>query len=153
MFRIIGRLKNSKVGETGIPRIASHLSKITLNFRILTILRPFSHLEERHPRMKNIINFNNPHNKVCEGDPSAVSFILLLPNCRGYTGPGGLGEEYPDAFNCTGGMAGYIDRIALGKHLYRWPTIKVYVFYEFFHLKHSELQLFKGTMSSILPDF
>ena len=43
-------------------------------------------------------------------------------------GPGGLGGGYPEAFNCTGGMAGYIDRIALGKHIYRWPTIKVQIF-------------------------
>ena len=59
----------------------------------------------------------------------AVSFMLVLSICRGYTGPGGLGEGYPEAFNCTGGMAGYIDRVALGKHLYRWPTIKVHAFY------------------------
>ena len=45
--------------------------------------------------------------------------------CRGYTGPGGIGEGFPSAFNCSGGMAGYIDRIALGNHLYRFPTIKV----------------------------
>lgn len=58
-----------------------------------------------------------------------VSFMLVLSICRGYTGPGGLGEGYPEAFNCTGGMAGYIDRVALGKHLYRWPTIKVHAFF------------------------
>ncbi|KAL9989288.1 hypothetical protein ACROYT_G003821 [Oculina patagonica] len=56
----------------------------------------------------------------------ALTFGVDVPGCpKGYTGPGGLGEGYPDAFNCTGGMAGYIDRIALGKHLYRWPTIKI----------------------------
>lgn len=44
---------------------------------------------------------------------------------RGYLGPGGIGQGFPNAFNCTGGMAGYIDRIALGKHIYRFPTIKV----------------------------
>lgn len=49
----------------------------------------------------------------------------LLFYCRGYTGPGGIGEGFPNAFNCSGGMAGYIDRIALGEHLYRFPTIKV----------------------------
>jgi len=43
---------------------------------------------------------------------------------RGYLGPGGIGLGFPNAFNCTGGMAGYIDRIALGKHIYRFPTIK-----------------------------
>lgn len=49
----------------------------------------------------------------------------LLFYCRGYTGPGGIGEGFPSAFNCSGGMAGYIDRIALGNHLYRFLTIKV----------------------------
>lgn len=54
-----------------------------------------------------------------------LTFAVDVPGCpKGYTGPGGLGEGYPEAFNCTGGMAGYIDRIALGKHIYRWPTIK-----------------------------
>lgn len=52
-----------------------------------------------------------------------ISIIILY--CRGYTGPGGIGEGFPSAFNCSGGMAGYIDRIALGNHLYRFPTIKV----------------------------
>lgn len=44
---------------------------------------------------------------------------------RGFIGPGGIGEGFPSAYNCTGGMAGYIDRIALGNHIYRFPTLKV----------------------------
>ena len=45
---------------------------------------------------------------------------------RGYVGPGGLGEGYPEAENCTGGMAGYIDRKFFGvNHIYGHPTSKV----------------------------
>ncbi|RMX42148.1 hypothetical protein pdam_00009424 [Pocillopora damicornis] len=56
----------------------------------------------------------------------ALTYGVDVPGCpKGYTGPGGIGEGYPNAFNCTGGMAGYIDTIALGNHLYRFPTIKV----------------------------
>ncbi|XP_073244370.1 heparan-alpha-glucosaminide N-acetyltransferase-like isoform X1 [Porites lutea] len=55
----------------------------------------------------------------------AVTYAVVVPGCpKGYTGPGGIGEGFPNAFNCSGGMAGYIDRIALGEHLYRFPTIK-----------------------------
>ncbi|XP_076369113.1 heparan-alpha-glucosaminide N-acetyltransferase-like isoform X1 [Tachypleus tridentatus] len=55
-----------------------------------------------------------------------LTFLLAVPGCpRGYLGPGGLhsGGEY---FNCTGGAAGYIDRIVLGEsHMYQHPTAKV----------------------------
>lgn len=45
---------------------------------------------------------------------------------RGYVGPGGIGEDYPEAENCTGGMAGYIDRKLFGEnHIYGHPTSKV----------------------------
>ncbi|XP_022793959.1 heparan-alpha-glucosaminide N-acetyltransferase-like isoform X2 [Stylophora pistillata] len=54
-----------------------------------------------------------------------LTYGVNVPGCpKGYTGPGGIGQGYPDAFKCTGGMAGYIDRIALGNHLYRFPTTK-----------------------------
>lgn len=43
---------------------------------------------------------------------------------RGYNGPGGYHDD-GKYFNCTGGAAGYIDRLILGtKHLYQYPTIK-----------------------------
>ncbi|XP_015754450.1 PREDICTED: heparan-alpha-glucosaminide N-acetyltransferase-like [Acropora digitifera] len=55
----------------------------------------------------------------------ALTFGVDVPGCpKGYLGPGGIGQGFPNASNCTGGMAGYIDRIALGKHIYRLPTIK-----------------------------
>lgn len=52
-----------------------------------------------------------------------VTFALEAPGCpRGYIGPGGLAanESY---INCTGGIAGYIDRHLFGpKHIYQHPT-------------------------------
>lgn len=55
----------------------------------------------------------------------ALTFGVDVPGCpKGYLGPGGIGQGFPEAYNCTGGMAGYIDRIALGTHIYRFPTIK-----------------------------
>lgn len=47
-----------------------------------------------------------------------------MPGCgKGYLGPGGLddGGKY---FNCTGGVAGYIDREVFGHHMYKNATCK-----------------------------
>ncbi|NWH72255.1 HGNAT acetyltransferase, partial [Piaya cayana] len=55
-----------------------------------------------------------------------LTFLLPVPGCpRGYLGPGGIGDfgNYP---NCTGGAAGYIDRLLLGeKHIYQHPSSSV----------------------------
>ncbi|NXY85771.1 HGNAT acetyltransferase, partial [Alcedo cyanopectus] len=55
-----------------------------------------------------------------------LTFLLPVPGCpRGYLGPGGIGDfgNYP---NCTGGAAGYIDRLLLGeKHIYQHPSPSV----------------------------
>nr|XP_026647760.1 heparan-alpha-glucosaminide N-acetyltransferase isoform X2 [Zonotrichia albicollis] len=55
-----------------------------------------------------------------------LTFLLPVPDCpRGYLGPGGIGDfgKYP---NCTGGAAGYIDRLLLGeKHMYQHPSSAV----------------------------
>ncbi|XP_055631012.1 heparan-alpha-glucosaminide N-acetyltransferase [Toxorhynchites rutilus septentrionalis] len=54
-----------------------------------------------------------------------VIFLAPTPDCpSGYFGPGGihLMASYP---NCTGGVAGFIDRVVLGEsHLYQHPTIR-----------------------------
>ena len=53
------------------------------------------------------------------------SIINQYLSLSGYIGPGGLhdGKQYE---NCTGGAAGYIDRIVLGEnHIYGNPTPKV----------------------------
>nr|XP_034993998.1 heparan-alpha-glucosaminide N-acetyltransferase-like isoform X2 [Zootoca vivipara] len=54
-----------------------------------------------------------------------LTFLLPVPGCpRGYLGPGGIGDDgkYP---NCTGGAAGYIDKLVLGEeHIYHYPTCK-----------------------------
>uniref|UniRef100_A0A8C5LRQ1 Heparan-alpha-glucosaminide N-acetyltransferase n=1 Tax=Leptobrachium leishanense TaxID=445787 RepID=A0A8C5LRQ1_9ANUR len=55
-----------------------------------------------------------------------LTFLLPVPDCpKGYLGPGGIGDfgKFP---NCTGGAAGYIDRILLGEgHIYQHPTSNV----------------------------
>ncbi|XP_057704672.1 heparan-alpha-glucosaminide N-acetyltransferase [Corythoichthys intestinalis] len=53
-----------------------------------------------------------------------ITFLLPIPNCpTGYLGAGGIGDYglYP---NCTGGSAGYIDRLIFGDNMYRYPTCK-----------------------------
>ncbi|KAL6439951.1 hypothetical protein ACFW04_002959 [Cataglyphis niger] len=54
----------------------------------------------------------------------ALTFGLPIPGCpTGYLGPGGRHED-GKYFNCTGGAAGYIDRILLTlSHIYQKPTI------------------------------
>ena len=55
---------------------------------------------------------------------------------RGYVGPGGIadGGLYP---NCTGGAAGYIDRLLFGSHMYQHPTCKVCSAFLEFTFEHS----------------
>lgn len=54
-----------------------------------------------------------------------VTFILEVPNCgSGYLGPGGLHNQ-GKFMNCTGGAAGYLDRLILRpNHMYKNPTFK-----------------------------
>ncbi|XP_064918533.1 heparan-alpha-glucosaminide N-acetyltransferase isoform X2 [Columba livia] len=55
-----------------------------------------------------------------------LTFLLPVPGCpRGYLGPGGIGD-FGNYANCTGGAAGYIDRLLLGdKHIYQHPSSNV----------------------------
>ncbi|XP_048186303.1 heparan-alpha-glucosaminide N-acetyltransferase isoform X2 [Perognathus longimembris pacificus] len=79
-----------------------------------------------------------------------ITFLLPVPGCPiGYLGPGGIGDlgKYP---NCTGGAAGYIDRLLLGDdHLYRHPSSTV--------LYHTEVAYdpegILGTINSIVMAF
>ncbi|KAM6956265.1 heparan-alpha-glucosaminide N-acetyltransferase [Aplochiton taeniatus] len=53
-----------------------------------------------------------------------VTFLMPVPDCpTGYLGAGGIGEDglYP---NCTGGAAGYVDRMLFGDNMFRWPTCR-----------------------------
>eukprot|EP01116_Phalansterium_solitarium_P005045 TRINITY_DN1632_c0_g2_i2.p1 TRINITY_DN1632_c0_g2~~TRINITY_DN1632_c0_g2_i2.p1 ORF type:complete len:591 (-),score=-20.79 TRINITY_DN1632_c0_g2_i2:219-1991(-) len=54
-----------------------------------------------------------------------LTFVYNVPGCgAGYLGPGGIGDggKYQ---NCTGGAAGYIDKMVLGpNHSYQSPTCK-----------------------------
>lgn len=79
-----------------------------------------------------------------------LTFFLPVPGCpTGYLGPGGIGDlgRYP---NCTGGAAGYIDRLLLGEdHLYQHPSSAV--------LYHTEVAYdpegILGTINSIVMAF
>ncbi|GMT36829.1 hypothetical protein PFISCL1PPCAC_28126, partial [Pristionchus fissidentatus] len=60
-----------------------------------------------------------------------LSFITLIVTClvptpdcpAGYFGPGGVGDQ--GAFvNCTGGLAGWLDRVLLGSHIYTDSPVK-----------------------------
>lgn len=59
------------------------------------------------------------------GSHVLLTFLVHSADCpKGYLGPGGLHDQgkFP---NCTGGAAGFIDRVILGEqHLYQHPTIK-----------------------------
>ncbi|UJR37519.1 hypothetical protein I4U23_030221 [Adineta vaga] len=54
-----------------------------------------------------------------------ITYIPKLSNCpRGYTGPGGK-HRHAMYQNCTGGIAGYLDRTILGSsHIYDYPTCR-----------------------------
>lgn len=54
-----------------------------------------------------------------------LTYLIPVPGCRrGYQGAGGL-HDFSNHENCTGGAAGWIDRVLLGSnHLYQNPTCK-----------------------------
>lgn len=56
-----------------------------------------------------------------------MTYLVEVPGCgRGYVGPGGL-DEHEQFMNCTGGVAGYIDREVFGRHMYKGAVCrKVY---------------------------
>lgn len=59
---------------------------------------------------------------------SVLTFVVHDPNCpMGYLGPGGLHDDWVAA-NCSGGAAGYIDRLLLGRsHVFqRSDAMRVY---------------------------
>uniref|UniRef100_I3MTV3 Heparan-alpha-glucosaminide N-acetyltransferase n=1 Tax=Ictidomys tridecemlineatus TaxID=43179 RepID=I3MTV3_ICTTR len=79
-----------------------------------------------------------------------LTFLLPVPGCpTGYLGPGGIGDfgKYP---NCTGGAAGYIDRLLLGDdHLYQHPSSAV-----LYHTKVAyDPEGILGTINSIVMAF
>ncbi|XP_063629468.1 heparan-alpha-glucosaminide N-acetyltransferase-like [Cydia splendana] len=57
-----------------------------------------------------------------------VTLTIAAPGCpRGYAGPGGLhlSAEGRNLTNCTGGIAGYIDRMVFGEaHLHKYGTFR-----------------------------
>lgn len=53
---------------------------------------------------------------------TCVTFLVNVHECgKGYIGPGGL-DEGGKYYNCTGGVAGYIDRQVFGNHMYKKPV-------------------------------
>ncbi|XP_077008769.1 heparan-alpha-glucosaminide N-acetyltransferase isoform X2 [Tamandua tetradactyla] len=79
-----------------------------------------------------------------------LTFFLPVPGCPiGYLGPGGIGDlgKFP---NCTGGAAGYIDRLLLGDdHLYQHPSSHV-----LYHTKMAyDPEGILGTINSIVMAF
>ncbi|XP_077586209.1 heparan-alpha-glucosaminide N-acetyltransferase [Stigmatopora nigra] len=78
-----------------------------------------------------------------------LTFLLPVPNCpTGYLGAGGIGDGglYP---NCTGGAAGYIDRLIFGDNMYRYPTCK-----EMYHTTQPfDPEGILGTINSIVMGF
>lgn len=58
---------------------------------------------------------------ICLIIHTSITFLVTVPGCgKGYLGPGGL-DEGGKYFNCTGGVAGYIDRQIFGEHMYKAP--------------------------------
>lgn len=50
---------------------------------------------------------------------TCLTFFVNVPGCgRSYLGPGGL-DNHGNYTNCTGGVAGYIDRGIFGGHMYK----------------------------------
>ncbi|XP_032664631.1 heparan-alpha-glucosaminide N-acetyltransferase-like isoform X2 [Odontomachus brunneus] len=55
-----------------------------------------------------------------------ITFLMPVPDCpKGYLGPGGY-HNFGKNVNCTGGAAGYIDRLVFGSHMYHHTNNPVY---------------------------
>lgn len=63
--------------------------------------------------------------QCASGQRGHLALMLVCFCPRGYLGPGGIGD-FGNYLNCTGGAAGYIDRLVLGeKHIYQHPSCNV----------------------------
>ncbi|XP_011498330.1 PREDICTED: heparan-alpha-glucosaminide N-acetyltransferase-like [Ceratosolen solmsi marchali] len=57
---------------------------------------------------------------------TCLIFLLRVPGCPlGYIGPGGY-HHHSEYINCTAGVAGYIDRLIFGNHIYMNKINQVY---------------------------
>ncbi|XP_076025392.1 heparan-alpha-glucosaminide N-acetyltransferase [Genypterus blacodes] len=114
-------------------RVPGVLQRLGFTYFVLSLLQTFWGLVESPQREHH---WWNPIQDVLLYWPQWLTIILLetlwlcltflmpVPNCpTGYLGPGGIGDDglHP---NCTGGAAGYIDRLMFGDNMYRWPTCR-----------------------------
>ncbi|XP_077799705.1 heparan-alpha-glucosaminide N-acetyltransferase isoform X2 [Macaca mulatta] len=140
----------SRQGLTMLPRLASNSWT-----QVIFLPRPpkLLGLQERSCLSLRDITSSWPQWLLIlalEGLWLGLTFLLPVPGCpTGYLGPGGIGDfgKYP---NCTGGAAGYIDRLLLGDdHLYQHPSSTV--------LYHTEVAYdpegILGTINSIVMAF
>jgi len=80
-----------------------------------------------------------------------LTFLLPVPGCpTGYLGAGGLLGDYSAyqhaPLTCTGGAAGYIDRITIGlAHMYQNPTVK-----EVYHTGAFDPEGLLGCLTSVV---
>lgn len=135
----IGIMLNSRFGvELSKLRIFGVLQRISITYFIIAILELFLYKEIK-------INVSKKDWKYYVSDLiwskfhfvvvlltilswSLINFFVKVPGCpRGYMGPGGL-DEKGLYYNCTGGIAGYLDKKIFGEsHLYSKPTpLKIY---------------------------
>jgi heparan-alpha-glucosaminide N-acetyltransferase len=57
---------------------------------------------------------------------TCIIFLIHFPGCpRGYIGPGGY-HHHGEYTNCSAGVAGYIDRLIFGNHMYMKKINHVY---------------------------
>ncbi|BES87903.1 Heparanalpha-glucosaminide N-acetyltransferase [Nesidiocoris tenuis] len=75
-----------------------------------------------------------------------VLFVKIDGCPRGYLGPGGL-DRNGTAFNCTGGVTGYLDRVIFGaNHIYQNPTSR--------HVYHSTMPFDpEGLLGTLMTAF
>ncbi|XP_031550825.1 heparan-alpha-glucosaminide N-acetyltransferase-like isoform X2 [Actinia tenebrosa] len=78
------------------------------------------------------------------------TYAIKVKSCPiGYTGPGGIGEGYPEAYNCTGGVASRIDEWIFKDHVYHKGTFKDLYRVTVYHDPEGAL----GTLTSIFLVF
>lgn len=117
----------STVAELRYPGVLQRLGITYLIIGLIEVAFKKRIEEEQTSRFKDILPFWMPMSLivVCLVIHTCITFFVNVPGCgEGYLGPGGL-DEGGKYLNCTGGVAGYIDRYIFGEHIYKAP-IKLY---------------------------
>lgn len=139
MLFLIGLILNSWKSDIRVVRIPGVLQRFAVSYLVIALCHLWTAKHDpRTPQQSELTQINK---LLMYGPEFVVNMVMLATyiyftwffnydkNCpKGYQGPGGL-DDGARHFNCTGGAAGYIDRVVFGsERIYQRSTSK-YVYH------------------------